>query len=455
MEYVLIKFITLVLSLHVGMLPVQIAVHGPVARLEMRLDGKIVGERTAPPWAFDVDLGRDLVPHRLEAVAFDEQNKELERASQWVNYARQSLEASLVLDASEEGQRKGGRVVWATADNRDPISIEVRLDGRLLEASSDGHFTLPSYDLSEPHHLQAVLLFPNEQTARAEAVFGGTGGEVVTTTLTALPVVLDEGALPDISRSNPWFEVAGEPVNVFSRSAVRGSQSGDPTIPDGDVLSTHVLGNKSLGSSLIIVRDTHIDRDLGILLRQKRERLFAKTSRILSPDDRVEFILTHTLPQDPRGVHRPQAVSNDFNELGLWNLLARDYPQLTQPRQQNIWWSLALAGKRAVDLQRPRVVLLVLSKKPQSLPGLSFEQAQIYLRSLRVPLFVWAPEAETLTELGVTPDRPYLGAQGMLDLFADVQSLLDRQRMIWIEGDYLPNEVVLSNRAPAGLRIAQ
>ncbi len=443
----MIKFITLVLSLHVGILPVDIAVNAPVARLEMHLDGAKVGERTAPPWRFRVDLGRDLVPHRLEAVAFDERGKEIERISQWVNYARRSREASLLLEPSTDGKPRSGKVIWATTDQRAPIALEVRLDNQPLSVQSDGRFELPSYDLSIPHHLQAELLFSNQQSIQAEAVFGGLGGETLTTALTAIPVVLEGAKLPPIEELEQWLQVAGEPAKIFSRDHLLSDRSTAPT--------SNPAGGDGYGSSIIIVRDTHIDRDLKRLLRQKRQSLFAKGGRILNPEDRVEFILTSSLPQDPRGVHRPQPVTSDFNELGLWNLFIQDYPQLTMPRQQNIWWSLALAGKRAVDLRQRRVIILLLSKKPVSLPGLSFEQAQGYLRSLRVPLLVWAPEEKTLSQLGTSPDRPYLGAPGMLQLFEDVQDLLEHQKILWIEGDHLPNEITLSAETPAGVRIAQ
>lgn len=438
-ERILIKFITLILSLHVGILPVEVAVTGPLAKLEMHLDGQMVGERTSPPWTFDVDLGHNLIPHRLEAIAFDDQGQEIERASQWVNYARQSLEASLVLESSGMTQPTRGRVIWSAADNSQPIKIELRYDGRPHEVASDGRFVLPGSEPSETHHLEAKLLFPDEHIAHTEAVFGGTRGDAVTTALTAIPMSLEEDHQPDLDQLSQWLEVAGQPATVFST---------DPISSDGAT-------SQAKNNSIIIVRDTHIDRDLRLLLREKRQRVLAKTGRFLGPDDRVEFLLTYNLLQDPRGVHRPFPVSSDFNKLGMWNLFTQDYPQINQPKQQNIWWSLALAGKRVVDLKQPRVAVLLLSKKPQSRPALSFEQAQLYLRSLRVPLLVWLPEEATLERLGIAPDRPYIGADGMLQMFADIQAVLDQQRMVWIEGDYLPTEVTLSAKAPGGVRLVQ
>ena len=424
----MIQFVTLILSLHVGILPVEVAVSAPVARVEMHLNGDLVETRSEPPWTFEVDLGRELRPHRLEAVAFDTQGKELERASQWVNYARRHWEASLVLDSPTEGQPRQGRIVWATADRRNPTDVHLTFDDQPLALSSRGQFQLPPYDPAQVHHLKAELFFPGDHSTEAEAVLGGAHGDVLTSALTAVPLALNDGqTLPAPDVLSDWIEVRGEPSEVFS-------------VPDE-------------GRSIVIVRDHHIDYHLRNLTRQKRERLFAKAGRILTSEDQVEFILTFNLGQDPRGVHRPVPITKDYNKLGLWNLFVEDYPKYHAPTKQSLWWSVALSGKRVADLKRPRAVVLLLSKKPKTRPALSLQQAQGYLRSLRVPLLVWAPEQRTFERLDMTPNRGYTGVDGMLQLFEDLDALTHQQAMVWIEGDHLPTEITLSDATPEGIEL--
>lgn len=419
----MIQFVTLILSLHVGILPVEVSVADSVARVEMHLNGELVEARSGPPWAFQVDLGRELRPHRLEAVAFDGDGQELERTFQWVNYARRHWEASLVLDSPTEGQARQGRIVWATSDRRDPTDVDVTFDGQPLDLSTKGRFQLPPYDPAQVHHLKAELFFPGDHTTEAEAIIGGAYGDELTSALTAVPLTLIDGQpLPDTEALSRWIEVDGEPSRVFS-------------IPDE-------------GRSIVIVRDHHIDPHLRMLTRKKRERAFAQAGRFLKPEDQVEFILTFNLGQDPRGVHRPVPISQDFNKLGLWNLFTTDHPKFNAPSKQSLWWSLALSGKRVADLKRPRAVVLLLSRKPKSRPALSFQQAQGYLRSLRVPLLVWAPEQITFERLDMTPNRGYTGVDGMLQLFDDLDAILSQQTMVWIEGDHLPTEINLSDAAP-------
>lgn len=424
----MIQFMTLVLSLHIGVLPVELSVAAPVARVEMHLNGQLVEQRSEPPWRFQVDLGHELRPHRLEAVAFDAQGKELERTSQWVNYARRHWEASLVLDNPVAGQPRQGRIVWATSDRRNPTDVYLTFNDQPLDLSARGLFQLPPYDASQVHHLKAELFFPGGHTTEAEAVLGGVRGDELTSALTAVPLTLSEGqVLPDGEALSRWIHVDGEPSQVFS-------------IPEE-------------GRSIAVVRDHHIDPNLRMLPRKKRERVFADAGRFLQPEDQVEFILTFNIGQDPRGVHRPVPISQDFNKLGLWNLFVQDYPKYNAPSKQSLWWSLALSGKRVADLKQPRAVVLLLSRKPKSRPALSFQQAQGYLRSLRVPLLVWAPEQATFERLDMTPNRGYTGVDGMVQLFDDLDAILSRQTMVWIEGDHLPTEITLSDAAPEGVEL--
>lgn len=195
---------------------------------------------------------------------------------------------------------------------------------------------------------------------------------------------------------------------------------------------------------------------MNTLRRQRREHVFAKAGKILEPGQKAAFVLTSPVRGDPRGAFRAFPVSRARAKAGLWSLLAHGYPGINRPSRQRMWLSLSLAGIKAAYTQEPRAVVLVLGKRPRDSSPITFEQTRGFLRRLRVPLFVWAPDANTFEHLeSEVPERTFFGADGMLELFAAVKGSLANQRMVWLEGEFLPDQVTLTERAmAAGVRLA-
>ncbi len=81
----MIEILTLFLGLYHGVQTVELEVGEPVAAVELRLDGEAAGTLSGPPWKLAVDLGPELTPHELIAVARDAEGRELGRARRWVN----------------------------------------------------------------------------------------------------------------------------------------------------------------------------------------------------------------------------------------------------------------------------------------------------------------------------------------------------------------------------------
>lgn len=426
----MIEFMTLMLGLLTGQHIVEVAVTDDVSAVELRLDDHAVARREAPPWTFPLDLGTDLLPHRLEAVAFDTAGRELAKASQLVNFGRASWEASIVLDSAARGKARPGRVIWAAADRRPPLEIRIELDGKPLEVDRRGNFQLPAYDPDMPHHLAAETLFEDDRMATAETIFGGIHGERLTSALTAVPVRLDPDAeLPPVAELRRILRAGDRPARIFS--------------------------TETEAPSILIIRDEHATEDLSVLMRKRREKFFEAPSKLLGPDHEVTYVLTHELPMDPKGVFRTIGVPAEYYGGGLWNIIEQYYPHYTVPARQHIWWSLAQAGQYLTKSRRPRAVVLVLSKRPRNYDTFTFGQAVGYLGAVRAPLFVWAPNPDTYAELGIEiGEQTYTGPEGMAQLFRDLEAELERQRIVWIEGEYLPSEVSLSGDT-LGLRLVQ
>ena len=81
----MIAFASLFLGLVYGVETVQVVVGEAVVAVELRLDGEAVRVLRQPPWRAECDFGSELAPRLLEAVAFDAADRELGRASQWLN----------------------------------------------------------------------------------------------------------------------------------------------------------------------------------------------------------------------------------------------------------------------------------------------------------------------------------------------------------------------------------
>lgn len=81
----MIEIVTLFLGLYSGAQAVAVRAAEPVAAVELRLDGETVEKRSQPPWTFRVDLGAELVPHRLVAVGYDGDGAEVGRSLRWIN----------------------------------------------------------------------------------------------------------------------------------------------------------------------------------------------------------------------------------------------------------------------------------------------------------------------------------------------------------------------------------
>ncbi len=210
-------FLTLFLGLITGIHPVELTVVDPdVVRLELRLDGRLVGSLNGAPWALTADLGEELVPHELTAVGFDAEGRMVGEARQWINLPRARAEVELVLEGEPEGRVERARLVWSSVDVAKPETAKVYLDGAEIEGIDPRGFSLPRYDVSTPHLLQAEVQL-GDTTARDQAVVGGGPGSAVSRQLTALPLYLEEGAkLPKPAEMGGWIEARGRPVRVVA-----------------------------------------------------------------------------------------------------------------------------------------------------------------------------------------------------------------------------------------------
>jgi hypothetical protein len=110
----------------------------------------------------------------------------------------------------------------------------------------------------------------------------------------------------------------------------------------------------------------------------------------------------------------------------------------------------AVAGLEAFESSTRRAVVVVLGAATDS-SRLSPENVRLYLRRLRVPLFVWS-----LVDRSNHPDLAKWGTvvdvssvQRLGKAVRDLKSALKEQHILWIDGKHLPQEISLTEKGHA------
>ncbi len=429
----MIAFITLFLGLITGAYPIEVTVSGPVAAVEFTLDGAPAGRIDKAPWVGRVDLGSDLRPRELVARALDTGGKEIARASQWLNLPRPPAEVAIVLEPGQGGAPKAAVLTWHTVSGVKPASVQLFLDGEPLVVDANGRAELPSRDLKILHVLSAELWFPPGLTARKDVVYGGEYGSEISTELTAVPVKLSRGAaLPEPAGLEGWFSAGGQPVSVAA-------------VEDGP-------------GKVVVVRvpsGTEVENKL--LPRAQRATVAPLFRRrmLLGKEDRVRFLSLSSSPF--RNSRVPAELFNMSSELtvndgGMYWFLTNTRLIESKTPERRIADAVAVAGLQATaENHRRAVVLLLGGDSVQDVSHYEPATVRAYLQSIHVPLFVWSlygTRSVMAKAWGAAGDiEDVSNPANMEKAVAKLKAELDAQKIVWVEGRYLPQTVTLAPAA--------
>lgn len=432
-----IAFVTLFLGLALGPHPVELTVEGPVASVELLLDGAVAGRIEKPPWKGEIDFGSVLVPHELVARALDASGQEVARTRQWVNLPRPPAEVEIVLEGA--GRPSRARLTWQSRTGERPTSIELTLDGNPLALGPDGRASLPSYDPESAHVLSAELHFPSNVVARKDAVFGGKYGSAVSTDLTAVPVRVRRGKLTaDTMRGR--LLAGGAPLSV---AAVEREPA--------EVFVVRDLGAAEAFEELGKVKTKRTVQGHGLDKRMTIEPDYLRYEMGLRREDEVRFVFpvprTYSSGSGQRAELFDWSRAFTLKDGGLHWLLTRLASPDGEPEDQRLADSVAVAGVQALAGSRPRAVVLILGANPEDASLCDPARVRQYLASIRVPLFVWAIEKGAA-------DSPALAAWGKVEdastltrlrsAVARLRDELESQRIVWVEGTHLPQSIALA-----------
>ena len=419
----MIHFLSFLVGLVVGVHPIEVAVTGPVTRVEIRLDGQGVSVLKGAPWRAEIDLGPKLKPALLEALAFDVDGHLIGRDRQWLNMPRPRAEAVLIPRLHTNGQIIGAHLQWNSAEFLKPKKITFRLDGATLSHDLELSVDLSGADPSTLHVLDVEIRFPDHVSVREQMVFGkGYTGDL-SLHLTALPILVDDpDAFPPSGGLDGWFEAQGNAVEVADVEKGR--------------------------AQLVIVRGSSVDDHLKAL-ELKLEKT-AEEDRHDRLSDDVVFQVIGTIPTGgPRGNAHLFPFSNP-RTVGRKGLA----DELEKARFGDLQFGLdrradavALAGLKAAAGNQRRAVLLILGLELDDASIHSAAEVRSFLEALRVPLVVFdvggaSPAAEQWRPVDEVVD-PLRWRSSVEWLQED----LDSQRIVWLVGRYLPSDVTLGPKA--------
>lgn len=437
----MIAFETLLLGLLIGVQPVSVLASEDTAAVELWLDGAVAERLEAPPWDFELDLGDELVPHRVEAVGFDVEGAEISRVEQRVNLLRQEAEAAIALESSD-GVPRVARVFWRTIDEDAVETLRVTLDGRPIDVSNPERIPLPDLDLDSLHFLVAELSFQSGRAASAEVIFGGLYGDEVSVDLTAVPVVSE--TRPTIEQLSGRLQVAGRPVVPVG-------------IDHGKRETFFVIAGEASRTLTRMARAASgLNLDRRLVDFEDDDQLSLLTGR--SAADRaagtdVFEVLRIVFPPEMRGptdtIKMVEGKTSNIRRLKHFLRILGANSYGIKPRQQRVIDALAMAGLLAEGRHRPRTVVLVVEGTPKGQNRFEIEQVAHFLETLRVPLVTWnvsriLPNGLPNVVQVDTPVRAEDQVRALIDG-------LERQWIVWLEGRHLPQEISLEG-AP-GIRL--
>jgi hypothetical protein len=442
-----IAFASLFLGLIVGVQPVAVLVEGPVAAVRFELDGKAVGRVAKEPWTVLVDFGAELTPHELVARALDAAGKEIGVQRQFVNLPRPPAEVEVLLERDVKGRPVAARYSGQSLIALRPARVDVRFDGRVLPADESNRVTFPDYDGEARHVLSVELEFSSAVRSKTDVVFGGLESGVARSELTAVAVrsaspekILEtgdlEGALLREARHLPVVAVEQGSAVVC---VVRG-----PSV---------YQALKSLGAG---GRTTSIRMPNGRRLPQF-DRDASRQAMALEKEDHLRFIWP--MPRSGRDASAQLFDrSRDFagSDGGIaWLLTRVEHPD-QHPAEVRLADAAAVAGLEAAGSGSRRAVVLVLGDETADRSRHTPASVRRYLETIRVPFAVWSLKSPVTQPLakdwGAVQD---VSSAARLEKAVDhLKADLASQRIVWVQGRHLPQEITLSEKA-AGIELAR
>ncbi len=435
----MVTFLTLFIGVVSGLQTVQVAVTPPVARVELRLNGEQVATMRAPVWKTTLSLDDTLTPSVLEAVAYNRGGAEIGRDRQLINLPQHQAGARIVPEIDASGRVEAAHVIWEAPAFPGPRRVTARLDGKPAPFQTGYEVDLSGIRDHAVHVLSVQISFSDTVSVHRTLVFGAGNLRATSSELTAVPVVLTRGKMPGVAGLQGYFTANGAKLKVDS------AEKGPST----------VVFVRDLG----VARRVWLMRPLGTysglragfctfgaLGRRDFVRVEEVIPRLQATGSRTANVFPVSAPVRPIIVH------------GVGWLLALGAPLQSDPFGRRLADAVAVAGMTAARGGRRRAVVLCLGDASGDRSFNSVTAVRSYLKTLRVPLEVWDfREKNTREEGHVSPWGSTIRIGSRAQFLTAVNMLkkkLARQRIVWLVGARLPQEITLGPAA-RGIRLVE
>lgn len=428
----MVEFVSLLTALLIGSIEIELAVQGEVAAVVLELDGAEVGRLTGPPWRQPVDLGEQLRPHRLSAIALDAEGGEVHRATRHFNVYRPPSGVEYVLHRNSSGWLTMIGLTWPERGDAKPGRFAVSVNGKPVEADDRLRIWLPPLDPAMFQVIETVVEYSDGLVAVDRI---GFGGEVLgSDSARVTPFVVETGTAA-------MTELVGRSFEVSGSARVVGVERGEAEIVFvRDVEAARAVAafgpSRGVAGALAGARDAQAARLIHAAPFEADE--WARLIDTSAVDDLEQrFDLTRL---------RAPLISDQEGRFGLfWNLKQYD----TESATGAAWIAdgLALAAVRVAAAPRRQAVVLVLAPRSAD-EGSRLEphQALDYLAAQGLSFETWY--------LGKAEKAPpdwggaigVRGLGGIEDALEGLRSRLERQRLVWVEGVHLPGELEINVR---------
>jgi hypothetical protein len=436
-----IAFLSLFFGLITGPYPVELSVHGPVAAVELLMDGRSVRTLQGPPWKTEIDFGQDLQPHEIVARALDAGGKEIARVQEWANLPHPLSKVDIALEEDPLGPPKAAKVLWTDLKGEKPGTRSLTFDGAPVTLDPAGRAILPPHNLASLHLLEAKVAVPSGRSARKEIAYGGEYGSEVSTELTAVPVRTEGGKLPPARQLSEWLTAGGRPLPV---AAVEEGPAQlyvvrSPGTPDAllDIVGATAKDDFKMVTISNIWAPLKLGKESAVRIVYPFTRRYEGSGELLTD------LFTVTTDLDTRVQGLP------------WVLLTGNRVRLRPGARLRFADAVAVAGLEATTENRRRAVLLVLSAKEKEQSRYVPATVRRYLAALRVPLVVWC--------LGEPEPGSAAAAWGKVEVLKNereleravgaLRKLLESERILMVDGLHLPQSITLSSQA-SGVELA-
>lgn len=397
-----------------------------MSSVELQLDGKPAGLLDGPAWSANLDLGTEIAPHELVARALGEDRRELARTRQWLNLPRPPAEVEILLERNVSGLATAARLSWESLTGERPRSVRATFNGARLPVAvlAEPRVALPAYDPEQAQLLTVELEFDDAVRARKDLVFGGRAGEQAQSELTAVPLRARPGA---------------KPPSTLPRGALKTPER-----------SLDVAAVEEGAGILLVVRDSRGVRGLGRPDMERYNAMWYRMDLALDRQTVVRFLWPR--PVEYRGSGLPAELfpgSREFDGSagGLRWLLTRVVNPAPEPRAPRFADAVAVAGLHAYGTFRRRAVLLLLDGQSEDASQYAPDAVRRFLRMLRVPLFVWSIGRPTGARAPWSEAGDVSAENALRTAFDRIRDELAGQRIVWVEGRVLPQDIRLAEEA--------